>query len=87
MALYEKYKVDPRNIVPLYTELCERDERLTLSEVKILGLEATLLVSNAIEGETEPTHPEKVVARYRKGWKLVMYSEQSRGSLVLGKGQ
>ena len=49
MALYEKYKVDPRHIVPLYTERDERDERLTLSEVKIPGLEATLLVSNARE--------------------------------------
>ena len=45
----QKYKVDPRHLVPLYTELCERDEWLTLSEVKILGLEATLLVSNARE--------------------------------------
>ena len=49
MALYEKYKVDPRHLVPLYAELCERDEPLTLSEAKILGLEATLLVSNARE--------------------------------------
>jgi len=65
MALYEKYKVDPRHLVPLYTELYERDERLTLSEVKIPGLEATLLVSNAREklranpsGEGRSTLPE-----------------------------
>ncbi|KAF8161496.1 hypothetical protein B0H34DRAFT_701175 [Crassisporium funariophilum] len=49
MALYAKYKVDSRHLVPLYAALCARDTALTLEESRILGIEATVLVSSARE--------------------------------------
>ncbi|KDR75465.1 hypothetical protein GALMADRAFT_140117 [Galerina marginata CBS 339.88] len=49
MALYQKYKVDPRHLVPLYAELCERDTSLTLEEATILGIESTVIVNTARE--------------------------------------
>ncbi|KAJ3492055.1 hypothetical protein NLJ89_g11281 [Agrocybe chaxingu] len=49
MALYQKYKVDPRHLVPLYAALCERPTPLTKEESEILGLEATLLVMTTRE--------------------------------------
>ncbi|KAF8953195.1 hypothetical protein BDZ97DRAFT_1679881 [Flammula alnicola] len=49
MALYQKYKVDQRHLVPLYAELCRRDHPLNLDEAQILGIEATVLVNNARE--------------------------------------
>ncbi|PPQ64174.1 hypothetical protein CVT24_008548 [Panaeolus cyanescens] len=45
MALYEKYKVDPKHLVPLYAELCQRDTPLTFEESTILGLKASHLVA------------------------------------------
>ncbi|KAF5321960.1 hypothetical protein D9619_002080 [Psilocybe cf. subviscida] len=49
MALYEKYKVNKRHLVPLYAALCQRDYPLTLEETKILGFESTVLVNTARE--------------------------------------
>ncbi len=49
MALYQKYKVDKRHLVPLYASLCRRDIPLSLGEATILGMEATILVNTARE--------------------------------------
>ncbi|KAF9479074.1 hypothetical protein BDN70DRAFT_879143 [Pholiota conissans] len=49
MALYQKYKVDQRHLVPLYAALCKRDIPLTLEEAKVIGLEASILVNNSRE--------------------------------------
>lgn len=49
MALYQKYKVDKRHLVPLYASLCKRDIPLSLGEANILGMEATILVNTARE--------------------------------------
>lgn len=49
MALYQKYKVDKRHLVPLYASLCKRDIPLSLGEAHILGMEATILVNTARE--------------------------------------
>jgi hypothetical protein len=49
MALYEKYKVNKRHLVPLYAALCQRDYPLTVEEAKILGFESTILVNAARE--------------------------------------
>lgn len=49
MALYERYKVNKRHLVPLYAALCQRDYPLTLDEATILGLESTILVNTARE--------------------------------------
>jgi len=49
MALYEKYKVNPRHLVPLYAQLCARDTALTLEESKILGIEACVIINTARE--------------------------------------
>jgi len=49
MALYQKYKVDKRHLIPLYATLCARDHSLSLEEGQIIGLEATVLVNTARE--------------------------------------
>lgn len=49
MSLYQKYKVDPRHLVPLYAELCARDTPLNLEESKILGLETVVLINSTRE--------------------------------------
>lgn len=49
MSLYQKYKVDPRHLVPLYAELCARDTPLTLEESRILGLETVVLINSTRE--------------------------------------
>ena len=49
LALYEKYKVDPRHLIPLYAILCEQDRPLTLAESKTLGLETTVNISSMRE--------------------------------------
>jgi len=49
IALYIQLKVDPRHLVPLYAELCERNTPLTLVEAKTLGMETMLFVANARE--------------------------------------
>jgi hypothetical protein len=49
MALYEKYKVDPRHLVPLYAQLCARDTALTLEESTILGITACVIINTARE--------------------------------------
>lgn len=49
MALYQKYKVDKRHLVPLYAALCQRDTPLTLDECMILGMESSVLVNTARE--------------------------------------
>jgi len=45
LALYQQYKVDRRHLVPLYAQLCARPTSLTREEAKILGLDATVLIS------------------------------------------
>ncbi|KAF9047609.1 hypothetical protein BJ165DRAFT_1344790 [Panaeolus papilionaceus] len=45
MALYEKYKVDPKHLVPLYAQLCQRETPLTFEEANIIGLKASHLVA------------------------------------------
>lgn len=49
MALYQKYKVDPRHLVPLYAELCSRDTPLTLEESEILGFKVCVAINTARE--------------------------------------
>jgi hypothetical protein len=49
MALYEKYKVNKRHLVPLYAALCKRDIPLSLEEAQIIGMEAAILVNTARE--------------------------------------
>ena len=49
LALYEKYRVDPRHLIPLYATLCAQDTPLTLAESKILGLETTVNISRMRE--------------------------------------
>jgi len=49
MALYQKYKVDKRHLVPLYASLCKRDHPISLDEALVLGIEATILVNTARE--------------------------------------
>lgn len=49
MALYQKYKVDPRHLVPLYAALCERDTPLNLEESRILGIETVVLINTTRE--------------------------------------
>ncbi|PPR00291.1 hypothetical protein CVT24_005032 [Panaeolus cyanescens] len=38
IAVYEQCSVDPKYIVPLYAELCQRDTPLTFEESSVLGL-------------------------------------------------
>jgi len=45
VALYQHYDVDPRHLIPLYAQLCERPDSLTREEAKVLGLDATVLIS------------------------------------------
>ena len=49
MALYQTYKVDPRHLIPLYAQLCERDTPITLNEARILGIETTVLINSTRE--------------------------------------
>jgi hypothetical protein len=49
MALYQKYKVDPRHLVPLYAELCARDTPLSLDESETLGFQACVVINTARE--------------------------------------
>ncbi|KAF8911667.1 hypothetical protein CPB84DRAFT_1842141 [Gymnopilus junonius] len=49
MSLYQRYKVDPRHLIPLYAQLCARDTPLTIEEATILGIETTVLINSARE--------------------------------------
>ena len=49
MALYNKYKVDPLHLVPLYAELCARPFPLSLHESETLGFEACVIINTARE--------------------------------------
>ena len=49
LALYQKYKVDPRHLVPLYAELCARDIPLNLEESEMLGFQACVAINTARE--------------------------------------
>ena len=49
MALYQKYKVDPRHLVPLWAELCARDTPLNLEESETLGFQACVIINTARE--------------------------------------
>jgi hypothetical protein len=49
LALYQQYRVDLRHLIPLYGRLCERPTSLTREEAKILGLDATVLISTTRE--------------------------------------
>jgi len=44
LAMYEKYHVSRKSIVPLYVELCARDRPLSLAESRVLGVESAWLV-------------------------------------------
>lgn len=49
MALYQKYKVDSRHLVPLYAALCARDIPLNLDESETLGFQACVIINTARE--------------------------------------
>lgn len=49
IALYQKYRVDPTVLAPLYASLCEREEMPTLEESITLGQETAIRVFQARE--------------------------------------
>ncbi|CAA7260380.1 unnamed protein product [Cyclocybe aegerita] len=49
IAIYRKFNVHPRHLVPLYAQLCSRPIPLSEQESHILGLEATLLIMTTRE--------------------------------------
>ncbi|CAA7260384.1 unnamed protein product [Cyclocybe aegerita] len=87
MALYQKYKVDPRHLVPLYAQLCERPTPLTREESEILGLEATLLVMTTREAvRAKPADASGGVSPLPQGMEMDDIFRAIEGRLELEEG-